>query len=282
METATLLIRCPDTKGIVAKISSFLFRHDVNIIQSDQHSFGTESPTFFMRVEFLFDPEKVSREAIGSDFGVIASQINAKWQIHYASTVMNMGILVSRQDHCLFDLIYRWRSGELRVNIPFVISNHPDVGGLVEQFGIPFHHVPVGDDKREQEKEILRIAKDTSDFLVLARYMQILSPFLLSEYKKDIINIHHSFLPSFKGANPYRQAYNRGVKVIGATAHFVTADLDEGPIIEQVVERVSHRDDEKMMKKKGKNLEKLALANAIGLYSEHRIIRFQNKTIVFS
>ncbi|MFP4163096.1 MAG: formyltetrahydrofolate deformylase [Chitinispirillaceae bacterium] len=280
METATLLIRCPDTKGIVAGISDFLFRHDANIIQSDQHSSDPENGTFFMRVEFLSDSQ--SRSALEAEFAVIASEIGAEWQIHYSNDVMNMGILVSRQDHCLFDLLYRWRSGELKVNIPFVISNHPDVGPLVEQFGVAFYHFPVGENKLQQEEKILQIAKDKSEFLVLARYMQIISPQFLSQYKGDIINIHHSFLPSFKGANPYRQAYNRGVKVIGATAHFVTEDLDEGPIIEQVVERVSHRDNEKSMKKKGKNLEKLALANAIGLYSEHRIIRFQNKTIVFS
>ncbi len=283
METAILLIQCPDTKGIVARISEFIFHHSANIIQSDQYSSDPVNGTFFMRVEFCFDPDSTSPEKIEVNFGNIAREIKAQWQIHYASTVMKMGILVSKQDHCLYDLLYRWRSGELKVEVPFVISNHDDVAPLVEHFGIKFYHFPVTkENKLQQEESILQLAMQNSDFLVLARYMQILSPSFLKGYTKDIINIHHSFLPSFKGANPYRQAYNRGVKVIGATAHYVTEDLDEGPIIEQVVERVSHRDNEESMKKKGKNLEKLALANAIGLYSEHRIIRYQNKTVVFA
>jgi formyltetrahydrofolate deformylase len=194
-----------------------------------------------------------------------------------------MGIFVSKQDHCLVDLLYLHRSGELRVEIPFVISNHDTVREIVESAGIAFYNFPVKPEtKAEKEKEQLSLAKDKSDFLVLARYMQIFSAGFVDEYGKDIINIHHSFLPSFKGSNPYRQAYERGVKVIGATAHYVTAELDEGPIISQMVEPVSHRDSISMLKRKGRNLEKLALASAIQAHLEHRVIRYENKTIVFA
>jgi len=195
---------------------------------------------------------------------------------------MRMGILVSKTDHCLTDLLYRCRSGELDLEIACVVSNHPDQEALVKPLNIPYRYSPVSkENTKETELEILEIIRDNTDFIVLARYMQILSAEFLDAYGKDVINIHHSFLPSFKGANPYQQAYDRGVKVIGATAHYVTQHLDEGPIIEQIVEKVTHRDHLEDLKRKSRNLEKAALANAIQAHIEHRIIRFQNKTIVF-
>ncbi len=282
MEIAVLLIQCPDQKGIVARVSDLVFRYDANVIQSDQHTTDPENGDFFMRLEFYFDPDSVGRRHLEEEMEILARRLRAQWKIFYTAAPLNMGILVSKQDHCLFDLLYRWKSGELGVNIPFVISNHENARALVERYEVPFYYLPVSKDtKAKQERQILEHAGEATDFLVLARYMQIVSDEFINEYQRDIINIHHSFLPSFKGANPYRQAYDRGVKVIGATAHYVTGDLDEGPIIEQVVERVSHRDKPEDLKRKGRNLEKLALANAIRAHIERRIIRYKNKTIVF-
>ena len=279
---AVLLIHCPDQKGIISKVSEFVFRYDANIVKSDQYSTYTKKPKFLMRLEFCYDDEHVSESHLKAEFAILAKNLKAEYEMYDANAVMNMGILVSKFDHCLVDLIYRWKSKELPVNIPFVISNHEELADFVKGHGIPFYHIPVSkDSKAESEKEILSIVKDKSDFLILARYMQILTDNFLKAYNKDIINIHHSFLPSFKGSNPYKQAYNKGVKIIGATAHYVTADLDEGPIIEQVVEHVSHIDNVNDLKRKGKNLEKIALSNAIFSHIEHRIITYKNKTIVF-
>ncbi|MFP4416536.1 MAG: formyltetrahydrofolate deformylase [Chitinivibrionales bacterium] len=282
LETAILLVQCSDQKGIVAKISDFVYRYNGNIHQSDQYSTDPENGRFFMRLEFCFDPKQVPAAHLEKEFEILAGGLKADWTMKYASTRMKMGIMVSRFDHCLVELLYLWRSGELRVDIPVVISNHPDVEDIVKSYGVTFQYLPVrSDSKRRDEQKQLELLQDT-DFLVLARYMQILSGDFIAGYGKDIINIHHSFLPSFKGANPYRQAYDRGVKVIGATAHYVTEDLDEGPIIDQVVERVSHRDTVQDLKRKGKHLEQIALANAIRAHVEHRVIRFRNKTIVFA
>ncbi|MBI4556961.1 MAG: formyltetrahydrofolate deformylase [Candidatus Hydrogenedentes bacterium] len=283
MERAILLIQCPDKKGIVAKVSEFVFRNDGNIINSDQYSTDPEGGRFFMRLEFSFDARQNHRRDLENGLAELARSLDARWEIHYSDTVMNMGILASKSDHCLVDLLYRRRSGELRVSVPFVASNHEDLRAVVEQHGIAFHYLPVKKETRHaQEQEILNLATGATDFLVLARYMQILSNEFLSAYPHDIINIHHSFLPSFKGANPYQQAYDRGVKLIGATAHYVSAELDEGPIIEQLVERVTHKENIEDLRRKGRNLEKLALANAIHAHLQHRIIRFKNKTIVFA
>jgi formyltetrahydrofolate deformylase len=215
-------------------------------------------------------------------FAVLAEGLSATWKIHYRGVPLRMGILVSRHDHCLLDVLYRWQSGELDVAPDCVVSNHPDLAPLAERHGIPFHHIPTSRETRAgAEREILARVVDT-DFLVLARYMQILSGDFLEAYGRDVINIHHSFLPSFRGADPYRQARERGVKIIGATAHFVTEDLDEGPIIEQMVERVSHRDDVETLRRKGRILEQQALANALHAHAEHRVIRYKNQTIVFN
>jgi formyltetrahydrofolate deformylase len=282
METAVFLIQCTDQRGIVARISEFVFRYNGNIIQSDQHTTDPVNGQFFMRLEFCFDPDFVSHKHLEDEFGILARTLNAQWQIHYVRKRLRMGILVSKQDHCLLDILYLWKSKELRVDIPFVISNHENVRDSVEHYGIPFYFYPMTEtSKAQQERSILPMVIEKTDFLVLARYMQILSESFISSFNKPIINIHHSFLPSFKGANPYRQAYERGVKLIGATSHYVTADLDEGPIIEQVVDRVSHRDNVDTLMRKGKKLEQIALANALRAHTEFRVLRYSNKTIVF-
>ena len=281
MKTATILIQCPDQKGIIAKISNFIFKHDANIIQADQHSTDPENGRFFMRIEFYFDDAVLPVKNLNEDFSELAANLNASWKIQYKGIPLRMGILVSKYDHCLADILYRYQSGELNIEIPFVISNHNKVENLVNQYNIPFHHIPVNPDKKEAEAKILELVSDNTDFLVLARYMQIITPHFIEAYNKEIINIHHSFLPSFKGANPYRQAYERGVKIIGATSHYITENLDEGPIIEQSVQEVSHKDDVEVLKRKGRNLEKITLANAIHAHIESRIIRYLNKTIVF-
>jgi formyltetrahydrofolate deformylase len=283
MESAVILMQCPDQRGIIAKISEFVFRYNGNILQFEQYSTDPEDGWYFMRLEFCFDSDHVPADHLEKEFAILAKTLTAKWNIHYASSRLKMGLLVSKYDHCLADLLYRWQSGELKVEIPFVISNHEDARGIVSQYDLPFHYIPVSaGSKQKSEAEILHCARNKADFLVLARYMQVLSAEFLSAFNGEIINIHHSFLPSFKGANPYQQAYNRGVKVIGATAHYVTENLDEGPIIEQLVERVSHRDGISALQRKGKNIEKNALANAVQAHIEHRIIRFENRTVVFA
>ncbi len=282
MERAVILVQCPDQVGIVAKLSNFVFEHGGNIVQSHQHSTDAGPSRFFMRLEFLFEDSPAIRRRLESGMTKIAGELQAWWRLHYASDPIRMAIAVSKYDHCLLDLLYRVRVGELRVEIPLVVSNHEDLRVYAEQEHIPFHHLPVDpQNRRAQEKQLVELIRDRADFLVMARYMQILSQAFLDDYGKDVINIHHSFLPSFKGANPYRQAYERGVKVIGATAHFATVDLDEGPIIEQVVGRVSHKDSVDDLKRKGRLLEQAALANAILAYIEHRVMRYENKTVVF-
>lgn len=281
MNTAILIFQSKDQTGIVAHISGFLFEHGANIISADQYSTDFENGFFFMRIEFCWNQNQVTMETLQENFDKIATKLNAKWRmIDNTSTRLKIGIMASQTDHCLAELLYRWRSGELKIDIPFVIVNHDVHKDLVSSYNIPYFYLPANSQDR-QESTLLEMVKNT-DCLVLARYMQILSDTFISQYGKDIINIHHSFLPSFKGANPYLQAYERGVKVIGATAHFVTHELDEGPIIEQTVEPVSHKDSVQDLINKGKHLEKLALARAVQLYCEYRIIRFQNKTVIFS
>ncbi|HRK35323.1 MAG TPA: formyltetrahydrofolate deformylase [Candidatus Hydrogenedentes bacterium] len=282
MTHTVLLIQCADRKGIVARVSDFLYRRDANIVNSDQHSTDPEGGRFFMRIEFALDESRLQRATFETEWAGVANELGAVWSIHYSGARPRVGLLVSKQDHCLFDLLHRQRNGELPMDIALVISNHPDCRDLVERYGIPFHHIPVAPkSQRAAERAMLDLVADSTDFLVLARYMRILSSDFLASYAKDIINIHHSFLPSFKGADPYTQAYERGVKLIGATAHFVTGELDEGPIIEQMVERVYYKDSIEDLKRKGRTIENLSLASAILAYLEHRIIRFENKTVVF-
>ncbi|MCB1147370.1 MAG: formyltetrahydrofolate deformylase [Leptospiraceae bacterium] len=281
LKSIVLLLHCDDQPGIVSAISREIFTATGNILQLDQHTTDRSEGQFFMRVHFEVNAQ--GYEKFAESWPMTAQKYNARWQLYDMSIPLKMVILVSKIDHCLFDLLYRYSSGEFNVEIPMVISNHEDLRPMVEKYSVPFHFIPVNaDNKREAESQIMQLAGQNSDFLVLARYMQILTPEFIEKYPGEIINIHHSFLPSFKGAYPYQRAYERGVKLIGATAHFVTEDLDEGPIIEQMVTRVSHRDNANDMKIKGKNLEKLALASAVKCTLERRIIRYGNRTVVFT
>ncbi|MFH1506843.1 MAG: formyltetrahydrofolate deformylase [Candidatus Omnitrophota bacterium] len=278
--TFILLFQCSDRKGIVARISDFILKHNGNIINADQHSTDPEGGHFFIRVEFFIKDISLDKKRLEEEFMSLAKDFDAQWQIHDKCHTLRMGVMVSDLDHCLAELLYLWRAKELKVDIPFVISSCSGHRGLVEQYRLPFYHI-AADKNDRREEELLKIIEGTTDFLVLARYMLIFSPDFLVRYKKDIINIHHGFLPFFKGRRPYRQVFEQGVKVIGATAHFVTAELDEGPIITQMVEQVSHRDSFSSLVRKGKNLEKLALAKAIESYLDYRVIKYKNKTIIF-
>lgn len=281
MKRAVLLMQCADQPGIVARATQFLFSIGANLMRMDQHNTSPKEGQFFLRAEFSFDDDRHTEEEIRLGIRPLAQALDADYSVYFDGERLRMGVLVSKMDHVLYDLLYRWKSGEWNVDIPFVVSNHEDLSYVAEMFGVSYHYVPVTKEtKGDAEKKILELIGE-SDFLVLARYMQILTADFIAGYGRDIINIHHSFLPSFKGAHPYRQAYERGVKVIGATAHFVNEDLDEGPIIEQVVERVSHRDLEDDLRRKGKNLEKLALAHAVEAYIGRRILRNGRRTIVF-
>ncbi|RIH90041.1 Formyltetrahydrofolate deformylase [Meiothermus luteus] len=281
--TARLLITCPDRPGIVAAVSSFLFHHGANITALDQHSTDPEGGLFFMRLEFQTPHLDVSREILEKAFAeTVAARFEMDWRIAYAADLKKVGILVSKYDHALLELLWRHSNRELPCEITQVVSNHPDLRAEVERFGIPFHHVPVEKDKKEEAEARMLELLAGSDLLVLARYMQILSPNFVAHYPNRIINIHHSFLPAFVGANPYKQAYQRGVKIIGATAHYVTEELDQGPIIEQDVVRVSHRHDVADLVRLGRDLERTVLARAVQWHLEDRIIVHGNKTVVFS
>jgi formyltetrahydrofolate deformylase len=280
MRTFILLFGCQDRKGIVAKISDFILKHDGNIVTADQHSTDPEGGYFFMRVEFILGKEQYNLDDLSSAFGPIGHEFGANWNLYDKSETLRMGIFVSEPDHCLVDLLYLWNAGELKVKIPFVLSNCEKHRKLVVGYNLPFYYVPAHKDNR-LESELLSYALDSTDFLVLARYMLVLSPDFLQKYNKDIINIHHGFLPFFKGADPYGRAIKEGVKIIGATVHFVNNQLDGGPIIAQEVEQISHKDNREDLIRKGKNLEKKALAGAISSYIDYRIIKHENKTIVF-
>jgi formyltetrahydrofolate deformylase len=281
--TACLLISCPDRRGIVAAVSQFLYSHGANILDAAQHSTDPAGGTFFMRMVFHLDGLDVSRPQFERAFNeLVAGPFAMNWRVEYADTVKRMAIMVSKYDHALLELLWRVRSGELSVTIPCVISNHETLRELVEGFGIPFIYLPVSKTaKAEQEAQVLAKLEGQVDLIVLARYMQILSPEFVSRYPGRIINIHHSFLPAFVGANPYKHAYERGVKLIGATAHYVTEDLDQGPIIEQDVRRVSHRDGVADLVRIGREVERVVLARAVAAHVEDRVIINENKTIVF-
>jgi formyltetrahydrofolate deformylase len=272
MATATLLISCADRKGLVAKIADWLFSHNGNILHADQHT-DAAAGLFLMRVEWELEGFNLQRQFIGEAFDPLAEVIDAKWQLHFSDSVRRIAIFVTKQDHCLYDLILRQRASELQATIPVVIGNHPDLEAIAHNFGINFHHLPItAATKQEQEAQQLALIKQYNiDLVVLAKYMQVLSPEFLSQFS-NVINIHHSFLPAFPGANPYQRAYNRGVKIIGATAHYVTEDLDEGPIIEQDVIRISHRDSVSDLIRKGKDLERIVLARAVRLHLQNRVL----------
>lgn len=280
MRTFVLLFQCQDQKGIVAKISDFILKHGGNIVTADQHSTDPQGGYFFIRIEFILDKDQYTKKDLVSAFAPIAQEFGADCNFYDKSEQLRLGIFVSEPDHCLVDLLYLWNAHELKVKIPFVLSNYEKHRKVVSAYNIPFHYIPADKDNR-RETEILAYAQNSTDFLVLARYMLVLSPDFLKKYNKDIINIHHGFLPFFKGADPASRALKEGVKVIGATAHFVDEQLDEGPIIAQEVENVSHKDNREDLVRKGKNLEKKALASAVASYIDYRVIKHENKTIVF-
>ena len=280
--TAILLTSCPDQKGIVATLSDFVFRHNGNILHADEHA-DEGSNLFLMRVEFDPTDFDINLADFSRHFSPIAEKFAMQWRLARSNVRQKMAILVSKYDHCLVDLLYRHKSGELACDIPLVISNHPDNGPIADFYRIPFFVVPVSkDNKSEAEQKILRLLKQHDpDFIVLARYMQILSNQFVNEYPHRIINIHHSFLPAFVGAKPYHQAFTRGVKLIGATSHYVTDVLDDGPIIEQDVVRISHRDSLDDLLQKGRDLEKVVLSRAVRWHIENRVLLYGNKTVVF-
>lgn len=279
--TACLLISCPDQQGLVAKIANFIYSNGGNIIHADQHT-DFENGLFLTRIEWLLDDFNLPQNLIAPAFNSIAQPLEAKWELHFSDSIPRLAIWVSKQDHCLLDLLWRHRAKEFVAEIPLIISNHPNLKEVAEQFDIDFHHIPITKDtKAEQEKKQLEILADYKiDLVVLAKYMQILSNEFVTTFPR-IINIHHSFLPAFVGANPYHKAYERGVKIIGATSHYVTADLDAGPIIEQDVVRVSHRDTVEDLIRKGKDLERIVLARAVRLHLKNRVLVYGNRTVVF-
>lgn len=280
--TATLLISCADRPGLVAKFANFIYANGGNIIHADQHT-DFSTGLFLNRLEWQLEGFNLPREAIATAFGAIAKPLDARWQLHFSDTIPRIAIWITKQDHCLLDLLWRWQARELKAEIPLIISNHTALKAIAEQFQIDFYHFPITkENKAEQEaREIELLRQYDIKLVILAKYMQILSPDLIAQFP-NIINIHHSFLPAFPGAKPYHRAHARGVKIIGATAHYVTKDLDEGPIIEQEVVHVSHRDTIADFIRKGKDLERSVLSRAVRLHLENRVLTYDNRTVVFS
>jgi formyltetrahydrofolate deformylase len=278
--TATLLITCPDRPGLVAAVAGFLADRSANIVHADQHVDRNES-LFLQRVEF--DTGELDLDRLAAEFRPLAGRLGMSWSLRRSDAIPRVAILVSRQGHCLIDLLARWQMDELPGMPVLVASNHADHRAIVSHFGVPYHHLPVTPETRDRQESALvdLLADHAVDLVILARYMQVLSPTVVDRYPSRIINIHHSFLPAFAGGRPYHQAHERGVKVIGATAHYVTPVLDEGPIIEQDVIRVSHRDEVADLVQRGRDLEKTVLARAVRLHLEHRVLVYRNKTVVF-
>jgi formyltetrahydrofolate deformylase len=280
---ARLLISCPDRPGIVAAVSSFLFRHGANIVSSDQHSTDPGGGRFFMRMEFSTAGMDLDRDRLEATFSdEVAEPFTMDWRMSHPGDRKRMAILVSRYEHCVLDLLWRWRRGSLGAEVVLVASNHPDLEKDVRSFGVPYHHVPVPPEGREDsEKRLLELLAGNVDVVVLARYMRILSGDFLDRIGVPLINIHHSFLPAFAGPDPHREAYEKGVKIIGATAHYVVEELDAGPIIEQDVARVSHRESVADLTRLGEDIERTVLARAVAMHLEDRTLVYENKTIVF-
>ncbi len=279
---ARMLISCPDKAGIVAAVSQFLYEQGANIVQSDQYTLDPEGGMFFMRIEFDLQELEQRLPSLQEDFTRVADRFSMRWSIFRAARRKRIAVFVSKEDHCLLELLWQWQSGDLDAEISMVISNHEDMRGIVESFGIPYHYVPVTpDSKAEAERKQRELISGKVDLIVLARYMQIVSPKFIEQYHNRIINIHHSFLPAFVGGKPYQQAYNRGVKLIGATAHYVTEELDGGPIIEQDIQRVSHRDNVAELKRIGRHIERIVLARAVKWHVEDRLLVYENKTVAF-
>jgi formyltetrahydrofolate deformylase len=280
--TAVLLISCPDQRGLVARIAQFIYQNNGNILHSDHHT-DAESGLFLMRIEWEMEGFQIPREKLAQTFAPQAASMQLSWELHFSDPAPRVAIMVSRQSHCLFDLLWRHSAGELSAEVVVVISNHPELAPMVERYGIPFAVFPITPEtKAEQERrELELLAEHRVELVVLARYMQVLSPQIVDRYPNRIINIHHSFLPAFVGSKPYHQAHERGVKLIGATAHYATADLDDGPIIEQDVARISHRDSVDDLVRRGRDLERTVLARAVRLHLEHRVLPYGRKTVVF-
>ena len=279
--TAVLLLSCPDQQGLVAKIANFIYANGGNIIHAAQHT-DMEAGLFLTRIEWELAGFNLPRDIIAPAFDAIAQPLQARWHIRFSDAVPRVAIWVTKQDHCLLDLLWRQQAKEFSADIPLIISNHERLRPVAEQFGIDYHHVPVtAETKAGAEAAQLALLEQYGiDLVVLAKYMQVLSPALLEQFSQ-IINIHHSFLPAFAGANPYKRAHQRGVKIIGATAHYATVDLDEGPIIEQDVVRVTHRDEVLDLVRKGKDLERVVLARAVRAHLQNRVLVYGNRTAVF-
>jgi formyltetrahydrofolate deformylase len=281
-DSAILLIHCPDRKGIVAGISSFLYAQGANILHADQHQ-DNDLGLFFMRVEWDLADFALDDAGFRKNFQPLADSFQMEWRLAYSAARPATAIFVSQHQHCLLDLLYRHAIGELRCNIPLIVGNHTTARDLAGFYGIPFHYVPVDAANKAQaeQAQLALLEQHRIELIVLARYMQVLSPVFVARYRQRIINVHHSFLPAFSGARPYQAAYHRGVKLIGATSHYVTEVLDDGPIIEQDVVRVSHRDQLGDLVQKGRDLERMVLSRAVRWHLEHRILHYAGKTVVF-
>ncbi len=280
--TAVLLLSCRDQKGLVAAVSDFLYRNNGNIVHADQHT-DREEDVFLQRVEWEVRDFAIPRDEIADAFRPIAERFDMRWTLRFSDYVPRIAVLVSRLPHCLYDILVRWRLGEFQAEIPLVISNHDDARAIAGDFGLAYHWLPVtAATKDEQEAAVLALLQEQNvDLVILARYMQVLSDGFARHFPQRIINIHHSFLPAFAGARPYHQAHERGVKIIGATAHYATPELDQGPIIDQGVAPVSHRDAVSDLIRKGRDLEKVVLARAVDLHLRNRILVYGNKTVIF-
>lgn len=282
-KSAILLIHCPDQKGIVISITEFIFKNGGNILYLDQHV-DTGRQAFFMRIEWDLGDFVIVDEKIGEYFEtLVARRFSMNWRLHFSGEVLRMALYVSKLPHCFYDILARYEAGEWQVEIPLIISNHADMQPAAERLGADFVHLPISRENREeQERRQLELLQEYRiDFIVLARYMQVLSDEFISHYPNRIINIHHSFLPAFPGARPYHSAHERGVKIIGATSHYATSELDAGPIIEQDVVRVSHEDSVEDMIRKGRDLEKVVLARAVWQHLHHTVLVYENRTVVF-
>lgn len=277
-----LLISCPDRKGIVAAVTRFISEHNGNILHLDQHV-DTEENVFFMRVEFEEQGFAIPADRLTEEFRPIADEFRMQWVLRRSDAVPRMALFVSKESHCLFDVLSRVQAGEWQVEVPLVIGNHEDLAPVAARFGVRFEAYPITKENREEQEraELRRLEEERIDFVVLARYMQIVSPAFVGRFPNRVINIHHSFLPAFPGARPYHSAYARGVKIIGATSHYVTSELDMGPIIEQDIVRVTHRDSLDDFIRKGKDLEKIVLSRAIWWHLQHRVLVYSNKTVIF-
>jgi formyltetrahydrofolate deformylase len=284
MHKITILIHCKDRPNIIASVTNFIVQEEGNIVYLDQHV-DREQNIFFMRLESEFIKVPFSADAFKEAFkNTLGDNFEMTWRIYSSARKPKMALFISKYDHCLYDLLGRYNSGELNLEIPFIISNHLDLKSIADNFKIPFYHIPVTKDTKEyaEQKQLELLEKHTIDFIVLARYMQIISEKLITKYTNRIINIHHSFLPAFAGAKPYHSAFKRGVKIIGATSHYVTEELDAGPIIDQGVARVSHSHSIEDLIAKGRDLEKIVLANAVKLHVNRKVLVYNNKTVIFS